>query len=200
LTANKYSDNYGNPQPLTIGGSVHGTEVSMSNVTIDAGTAGYGIITFVKTSLTATNSNISGYSSLYVKPGSDNSVFNFVGSNLSGSTFDNDVEGNSFSTVAVRANNVTVNADKNSTVKATGNYCYAATFGGDFAGEKTTSGVKAKFAGEIEGKIFPSSTQLIGNELKVKSACASQFSETGYVVSTADSEGLITITATESTK
>ena len=77
LSADKYHSTYGNPQPLTIGGSTNGTIVTLTNVNIDAGTTGYGIISFVKTTLTAAESEISGYSALYVKPGSAESEFNF---------------------------------------------------------------------------------------------------------------------------
>ena len=54
----------------------------MTNVNINAG-GGYGIITFVKTDLTATGCAIGGYNGLYVKPGSENSIFTFVDCQLS---------------------------------------------------------------------------------------------------------------------
>lgn len=154
LIADEYST-HGNPQPLTIGGSTDGTRVTMTNVNISA-KAGYGIITFVKTNLTATNSTISGYSALYVKPGSEDSTFNFVGCTLAGSTVGNDVEGNSFSTIAVRAEDVAVTVNKSSTVTATGTYCSAISFGGNYVpeagpmkGAKVTIAEGATIGGDI---------------------------------------------------
>ena len=154
LIADEYST-HGNPQPLTIGGSTDGTRVTMTRVKISA-KAGYGIITFVETNLTATNCTISGYNALYVKPGSEDSTFNFVGCTLSGSTLGNDVEGNSFSTIAVRAENVAVTVGKNSTVEAYGDYCAAISFGGNYApeagpmkGAKVTIAEGATIRGEV---------------------------------------------------
>ena len=144
---------FGNPQPLTIGGADNGTKVTMNNVNINAG-GGYGIITFVKTDLTATGCAISGYNGLYVKPGSENSTFTFVDCDLSGSTVSNDVEGNSFSTIAVRADNVTVNVDKDSTVTAAGNYCSAISLGGTYEGEETVTGARVTVAGVINGDVL----------------------------------------------
>ena len=177
LIADEYTT-YGNPQPLTIGGSEHGTEVTMTNVTISA-EAGYGIITFVKTDLTATNSTIGGYSALYVKPGSEGSTFEFVNTDLSGSTDDNDVAGNGFSTIAVRADNVTVNVDAESSVTATGNYCCAISLGGDYTGEETVTGAKVTVNGTITGNVLDASS-LTGNTLAVKAEYADELSEDGY--------------------
>ena len=180
LIADKYTPAYGNPQVLTIGGSENGTKVNMSNVTINK-TAGYGIITFVKTQLTATKSNISGYNALYVKPGSEGSTFNFAESTLSGSTVGNDVEGNAFSTIAVRADNVTVNVDDKSTVNATGNYCNAMSMGGSYAGEESTTGVTVKVLGTINGNILAGFFS--GNTVKVNADYAAKLGEEGYAVS-----------------
>ena len=180
LIADKYTSAYGNPQVLTIGGSENGTKVNMSNVTINK-TAGYGIITFVKTQLTATKSNISGYNALYVKPGSEGSTFNFAESTLSGSTEGNDVEGNSFSTIAVRADNVTVNVDDKSTVNAKGNYCNAMSMGGSYAGEESTTGVTVKVLGTINGNILAGFVS--GNTVKVNADYAANLGEEGYAVS-----------------
>ena len=122
LKADTYYSVHGNQQALTIGGSNHGTKVSMTNVTINAGYQGYAIISFVKTELTATNSNLNGYAALYVKEGSDGSQFNFNGSTLSGTTGSNDVAGNSFATIAIEANNVNVTLDANSNLNSIGNH------------------------------------------------------------------------------
>lgn len=191
LIADKYTS-YGNPQPLTIGGYENGTKVTMTNVNISAAD-GYGIITFVKTELTATNSTIDGYSALYVKPGSDNSVFNFTKSALSGSNAGNDVEGNSFSTIAVRANNVTVNVDVASTVTAEGNYCDAMSFGGNYAGEESVTDANVTIAGTINGNIMFAGLALNNNVISVKAEYADELATAGFVTSEADATGLVTI-------
>lgn len=191
LIADKYTS-YGNPQPLTIGGYENGTKVTMTNVNISAAD-GYGIITFVKTELTATNSTIAGYSALYVKPGSDNSVFNFTKSALSGSNAGNDVEGNSFSTIAVRANNVTVNVDAASTVTAVGNYCDAMSFGGNYAGEESVTDANVTIAGTINGNIMFAGLALNNNVISVKAEYADELATAGFVTSEADATGLVTI-------
>ena len=187
LIADMYTT-HGNPQPLTIGGSENGTKVAMTNVNISAA-AGYGIITFVKTELTATESTIGGYNALYVKPGSDNSVFNFVKSTLSGSTVGNDVEGNSFSVIAVRANNVTVNVDAASTVTAAGNYSYAISFKSSYQNEAAT-GSSVTVAGTITGNILAA---LNGNTVRVNAEYADELQAAGYATSVAD--GLATAKA-----
>ena len=186
-----------NTQPLTIGGNTDGTTVTMTNVEINAGTSGYGIITFVKTILNATDATISGYTSLYVKPGSKESVFNFENSELSGSITNDDIV-NEFGTLAVRANNVTVNVDAQSTVSATGNNYYAMDFrSGSIQEEQGKTGIKIKIEGTITGSILPSSEELKGNEVMVKSEYVAQFSEEdGYKVSEAV-DNLITITASD---
>ena len=186
LIADEYTT-HGNPQPLTIGGSDNGTEVTMENVEINAGTTGYGIITFVETELTATNSTIGGYNALYVKPGSDNSVFNFVDSDLSGSTVDNDVEGNSFSVIAVRANNVTVNVDTASTVTAAGNYSYAISFKSKSDIDTPATGSSVTVAGTITGNIL---ADLNGNTVKVKAEYADELAAAGYATIEAEN-GLV---------
>ena len=127
LKADTYYSAYGNQQPLTIGGSTNGTKVSMTNVTIDAGYQGYAIISFVKTELTAINSTLNGYAALYVKEGSDASQFNFNSSTLSGTTGSNDVDNNSFATIAIEANNVKVTLDANSNLNSTGD-CHTEIF------------------------------------------------------------------------
>lgn len=189
LIADKYTSSYGNPQPLTIGGTDNGTEVTMNNVEISA-EAGYGIITFVETNLTATNSNISGYSALYVKPGSDNSEFNFKNTELSGSTANNDVEGNSFSTIAPRANNVTINVDGDSKVIATGNYCYALSLGSKFENEKEIFGAKVTILGTIEGNILASGN-LNDNIITVDKQYKEALEAKGYTVEIVNGNAVI---------
>jgi len=165
LIADNYTSAYSNPQPLTVGGYENGTEITMDKVNISADD-GYCIITFVETDLTATNSNFEGYNVLYVKPGSEGSVFNFIGSTLTGDLSDNDVEGNSFSVIAIRADDVTVNVDETSTINAIGNYIHAISDGGDAAGEETTTGVEVTIKGTINGNVV-GSTESTGNTIIV---------------------------------
>lgn len=188
LNAIEYYSDWGNQQPLTIGGNDNGTQVTMETVEINAGTAGYGIITFVETELTANESAISGYSALYVKPGSDNSEFNFVNSDLSGGNIDNDVEGNSFSTIAVRANNVAVNVDAESTVTANGNHYYAISFIG--TSENTTTGSRVTVEGDITANNFLDDPN--GNTVKVKAEYADELAAAGYATIEAEN-GLVSV-------
>ena len=187
LNAIEYYSDWGNQQPLTIGGNDNGTQVTMEDVEINAGTAGYGIITFVETELTANESAISGYNALYVKPGSDNSEFNFYNSDLSGGNIDNDVEGNSFSTIAVRANNVAVNVDAESTVTANGDHYFAISFIG--TSENTTTGSSVTVAGEITGNILDDPNS---NTVKVKAEYADELAAAGYATIEAEN-GLVSV-------
>lgn len=107
----------GYQQPLTIFGTAAAetTTVDLKNVKIDAGNAtGYGIISFVKTMLTADeDTEVSGYAALYAKDnslgttGSAGSEFVFNGSTLIGKG-GKEGEANSFSTIALHESNVTV--------------------------------------------------------------------------------------------
>ena len=107
----------GYQQPLTIAGTAEAetTTVDLKNVKIDAGNAtGYGIISFVKTMLTADeDTEVSGYAALYAKDnslgttGSAGSEFIFNGSTLIGKG-GKEGESNSFSTIALEESGVTV--------------------------------------------------------------------------------------------
>lgn len=143
LEAPTYYSAYGNQQPLTIGGSEGGTKIQMNDVTIDAGYQGYCIISFVKTELTAKKSVLKGYSALYVKEGSENSNFKFIDSDLTGTTGDNDVEDNSFATIVIEANNVTVNMDEDCELNSVGNH-HRETFIKDGVTGSTITGPIAK--------------------------------------------------------
>jgi hypothetical protein len=167
LVADNYSSAYGNPQAITIGGSENGTKVTMNGVSASS-KVGYAIITFVETDLTATGCSISGYGALYVKPGAANSTINFVDCDLAGSTEFNDAEGNSFTTIAVRGNNSTVTIDADSTVSATGEYCYAIGLAANFPGETEVSGVAITVDGTIIGKATPSTLDLVNNTVIIR--------------------------------
>ncbi len=141
----------GNTQPLTIGGDVNGTKVTLTKVNINAGNAGYGIITFVKTTLTAdADTEISGYSALYVKDGSEGSEFTFNGSTLSG-TIGNDVEGNSFSTIAIQEDGVKVTVN-NGTINATGTNYAALSIG--YSEQPINENNNVTLDAEINGNIL----------------------------------------------
>ena len=152
LVADNYTAEYENPQPLTIGGSDDGTVVTLSYVNISA-RDGYGIIAFVKTTLNASHTKVNGYNALYAKPGSEGSEFNFTSnSTLTGDCRSNDVDGNSFSVIAIQENGVKVYVDYNSTVNAYGEYMDAISIGYDPDPIKT--GNVVKLYGTINGNIL----------------------------------------------
>ena len=185
LEAPTYYSTHQNQQPLTIGGSEHGTKVTMTDVNINAGTIGYAIISYVKTDLTATDSYLSGYSALYVKEGSEGSEFNFVGSTLKGDLGSNDVEDNSFATIATEADDVTVTLDANSKLKSYGQNHLAISVE-SVDNEITVTGV-------IEATNFlDGSTNVNANTIKVKAEYAGKLLAEGYVT-TADDNGLVKV-------
>ena len=186
LEAPTYYSTHKNQQPLTIGGSVDGTEIVMTNVNINAGTTGYAIISFVKTNLTATNSNFSGYSALYVKPGSEQSEFNFVESTLVGDIGSNDVEGNSFATIATEEKNVTVTLDANSKLESVGQNHLAISV--------ESEGNVITVAGDITATNFlDGSTNVNANTIKVKAEYADELLAEGYATIEADANGLVEV-------
>ena len=94
----------GNSQPLTIGGADNGTSVTLKDSAIDAGESGYGVIAFVKNTLTVTNSDISGYAALYYKDGSDESTITVdADSSLNGTGHAGEAFGTIFTEVAIDA-------------------------------------------------------------------------------------------------
>jgi hypothetical protein len=192
LIADEYNTSYGNPQPLTIGGADNGTVVTLKNSNISAKT-GYGIISFVQAEVNVTNSTIGGYSALYVKPGAANSTFNFVNSTLKGSTASNDVEGNSFTTIAVRDDNTTVYVDKDSKVIAEGKLCSVLSFGGSFPGEESSKGSKVTLAGSIKGDILDN-VSLAGNQIYVNETYKTALETEGFAC-TDSGNGLVKVTA-----
>ena len=131
LEAPTYYAAYGNQQPLTIGGSENGTVVNMTNVNIIAGNddncQGYGIITFVKSTVNASNCDILGYMAIYVKGGSDGSEFNVTNSNIRTDMSGNDVSGNTTSALKIEENvkNVEINITNSSIVRTIGTYMHA---------------------------------------------------------------------------
>ena len=190
LIADNYNS-FGNPQPLTIGGSTDGTTVTINNSTISA-KDGYGIITFVKTKLVATGSTIGGYNALYVKEGSEESDFSFINCSLHGSTADNDVEGNSFSVIAIRTGNVTLVVDENSTITASGNFCHALSHDGSYPDEEGPyTGIRVKIMATVVGGLLDSS-YYNDNTLSFDQKYANTLKEAGYIVSDPEDD-LVTV-------
>lgn len=114
LTLKATSKSYeSNPQPITIGGYNHGTVVEMSNVRVgfEEGCAGYSIISFVKTNLTATDCKFTNaYNVLYAREdNASGSVFTFNKCNMYAKSPAGNEPSNYFALIAVRANAVTVN-------------------------------------------------------------------------------------------
>ena len=113
----------GNSQPLTIGGSGSNITVNMTGCSIDAGTSGYGVITFNPVNMTIADSEISGYCALYFKAadhslGSAGSVVNVSGSTLSSHNIHSG-DSNGFGTIVFEDSNITVNVDSASELAAT---------------------------------------------------------------------------------
>lgn len=184
LVADTYYAAHGNQQPLTIGGAEHGTKVVMNEVEINAGTQGYGIISFVKTEASISHSTISGYSVLYAKTGSEGSVFDFTKSALTATNEGNDVEGNSFSAIALEANDVTVNIDAESTVSAKGEHMWAIYAASAATGNKVTA------LGSIDGNLL-AVENVNANTITVKADYAEALNAAGYSYST-NEDGTIT--------
>ena len=117
LTATK-----GASQPFTVGGNGDNLVVNFNNSIVEAGT-GYGITTFNPVALNINNSTVSGYAALNIWPasssqGSAGSVINVVNSTLEGINNAEKGETNSFATVAIMDNDITINIDGNSTLVA----------------------------------------------------------------------------------
>ncbi len=183
---------YGSPQPLTIGGSTHGTVVTINNSNISS-KAGYAIITFVKTQLTATASTIGGYNALYAKPGSKESKFDFKNSTLYSSMGNNDVAGNSFAAIALRDNDITLTVDEESKITATGNYSYVLSIDSQFAGETGPfTGIDVTIKGTIKGKLV-GSIYFSGNSIKFAESYKDALKEGGYFASE-PANGLVIVT------
>ena len=106
---------HSNPQPITIGGTTNlGTTVTMNRVNVDfaENCLGYAIISFVKTTLTATGCNFTNaYSALYANENNAaGSVFTFKNCNMQAQS-PAAAPTNQFGLIALYANNVTVNLD-----------------------------------------------------------------------------------------
>ena len=107
------STKHGNLQPITVGGNYDGTTIEMTNVNVDfaEGCAGYSIISFVKTNLTATDCKFTNaYNVLYAREdNASGSNFTFDKCNMYAKSPAGNEPSNYFALIAVRANDVTVN-------------------------------------------------------------------------------------------
>ena len=98
-----------NNQPITIGGSDAGvTKVVVKNSNLDAGIAGYAIISFVKTDLTIENSDLTGFAALYMQVGSNGSVINVKDTKLTSVNVHTAASGK-FGTIVFEDENISVN-------------------------------------------------------------------------------------------
>ena len=102
-----------NAQPITIGGSTNGTTVNISNSTINAGATGYAIISFVKSYIMVVDSTLNGYTAVYMKAGSEDSLVEIGSDSLNGGKLNvactNNADSNAFGAIVSEANDVTFN-------------------------------------------------------------------------------------------
>lgn len=113
----------GNPQNFTVGGSGDNVIVLIKNSIIKGARAAYGIITFNPVEMTIENSTVEAYAAIYAKPadgslGSAGSCFDVKNSTLIGKNVETSHQENSFGTVVLEADSITVNVDAQSTLKA----------------------------------------------------------------------------------
>ncbi len=152
LIADEYHSEYKNPQPLTIGGSEAGTVVTLSNCQIDAGDKGYGIISFVKTNLTITDTRVSGFGAVYMKAGSEGSEISLQNSILHTT---NDIENagvnNDFAAVVFETNNITLTVDADSHIEGDKSYGISLCKGNADGTEPPTTGHKITIYGDLTG-------------------------------------------------
>ena len=114
----------GNSQPLTIGGNDPVHRVTLNETTIDAGTSGYAVISFVSTNVDiqgVNNSTISGFAAFYLKGDAKTTNLN-LGQGVYTGTNNHAVESGVFGTVVLEGDNNVVNLmGTNATVKAIAN-------------------------------------------------------------------------------
>lgn len=157
-----------NKQALTIGGNTNGEviTVNIKDSSIDATTVGYGIITFNPVNMNITNSEVKGYSALYMRDdansgGSEGSIVTVKDSTLSSKNEASEHETNSFGTIVLDDKNVTINVE-DSTIKAEKNNNMQTVFGATTAvldsEGKITSQITVKGDSEI---IAPSMDEVI---------------------------------------
>ena len=179
LNANGYSDEYLEPQALTIGGDGNGTtKVAIDESTIRA-KEGYAIVSFVKTELSSSYLTVEGLGALYVKGGSAGSVFDFgYRTTLTGDCRYNDVPENAFSTIAIQENNVTVKTNSYATVNVYGNNMSAIGIASEYTGNVVEiNGNSIYFNGN--GNIL-NVDNADANKITLRSTYADKVLEEGY--------------------
>ena len=202
LTATK-----GASQPFTVGGDGKNLVVNFNNSTVDAG-SGYGITTFNPVALNINNSTVSGYAALNIREasssqGSAGSVINVVNSTLAGINNAAQHESNSFSTVAIVDDNITINIDGNSTLVADPRNNAQSLFGfGNSVTTETMTGCNIVVAVGAEIEINEEKGSYVGlgtnqkylydNVIKFPAAYAVNLEAEGWVVSE-PVNGLVTI-------
>lgn len=200
LEATTYYSAHGNQQPLTIGGSDNGTIVNMTNVDIYAGDPnqnphnyqGYGIISFVKSTVNVDNCDILGYMAIYVKEGSDESVFNITNSTLTTDITGNDVVGNTTSVIVIDklARDVSINLTNSSLVKAIGDNMYViGVYGGTNNEVNIGAGCNIDAA---DGNILHESCVFEGNTILLPAEYADALRAQGYIVEVVDGQVKVT--------
>ncbi len=80
----------GNTQVITVGGYTNGTNVNINNTVINAGKAGYAIITFVQSNISMLDVTLNGYAGVYVKDGSEGSNISLANSQINPSAYANE--------------------------------------------------------------------------------------------------------------
>lgn len=180
-----------NPQPLTIGGTTHETVVNVWNTTIDAGKSGYGIIAFVESALTIEASSVSGYAALYMKDGSAGSTVNVcgTGSTLSGINKTTYHESNSFGTIVLEEDNISLSVNGGNSIVAedeNGSGQVLLALGsiptGSVTGTSVTlfDGVTLTTTGDATGYLYAGS--LSGNTVMIPSGYVDELEAEGYTV------------------
>ena len=115
-----------NNQPLTIGGTSHKITVDIDGCNISASDSGYAIITFIECNISITNnSELSGYSCVYIKSGSDNSTI-IVKNSIMNGTNSYDGDDNNFGTIVIEnygqsSDNISIFIDESSEICSTKN-------------------------------------------------------------------------------
>ena len=98
-----------NSQPITIGGSeTDGVKLNISNSSTNSGDKGYAIIAFVPVDIKITDSTISGWTTLYMKDGSEGSNVEIIDSTLySVNTLGG--TSNDFAAISLEEGNININ-------------------------------------------------------------------------------------------
>ena len=103
----------GNNQTITVGGSTNGTTMTIKECTVNAGESGYGIIAFVDCDIDIEDSEIEGYSAVYMKKGSEGSTIGVKHSSLY-STNNHSGADDTFGTIVFETGDIAVTVNDSS--------------------------------------------------------------------------------------